>query len=69
MLLCSAHSPAGVFQDVALDDSRHDAVVVAHANVGAVQAVLVCQPLNARLQFKLSCSSTTGKSNRDHSMQ
>ena len=35
--------PAGVFKDVALDDGRSDGAVVAHANEGAEDFVLVGQ--------------------------
>ncbi len=36
--------PAGIFQDVALDDRRQDGLRVAHADVGADAAVAATQP-------------------------
>ena len=43
--------PAGVFQDVALDDRRGDAVAVAHADEGAVELVQAGQAAHFVQQF------------------
>ena len=45
------YSPSWVFENVPLDDKGHYAVVVAHPNVGAVNAILTGQVFYPVLQL------------------